>query len=94
MKEIKCPHDLNQFLLSDPLFKNTFTDDVCEVKKFHGDCYHCFASAMARRDHQLKYGTINKIKAIVAEWKADTWTDNLSYECMRKIADLLAESEE
>lgn len=35
-----------------------------------------------------------KIKAIVVEWQSDTWTDNFSYECMRKIADIVAESEE
>lgn len=34
-----------------------------------------------------------KIQAIVVEWQADTWTDNLSYECMCKIADIVAESE-
>ena len=37
---------------------------------------------------------LDKIREIVDEWKADTWTDNLSYECMLKIADLLAESED
>jgi hypothetical protein len=35
-----------------------------------------------------------KIKAVVIKWQADTWTDNLSYECMQKIADIVAESEE
>jgi len=39
---------------------------------------------------------MNKIKSIVAEWKTDTWTDNFSYECMIKIAEIIdkAESEE
>ena len=94
MKEIKCPHDLNQFLIGEPMFENTFTEEECKKSTFYADCYHCFSTAIARRDHQLKDGIINKIKAIVAEWEADTWTDNSSYECMQKIADLLAESEE
>jgi len=39
---------------------------------------------------------IDKIKSIVTEWKNDTWTDNLSYECMIKVAELVEpqESEE
>lgn len=96
MKEIKCPFDLNQFLLGDPIFKNPFPEEECEKRKFYGDCYHCFATAIASRDHQLKYGLnrMNKIKTIVDKWKADTWTDNVSYECMSKIADILTESEE
>ena len=94
MKEIKCPYDLNQFLLCDPIFENTFAEGECEKGQFYGDCYHCFSTAIARRDYQLKYGMLNKIKAIVAEWEADTWTNNFSYECMRKIADLLTESED
>lgn len=36
---------------------------------------------------------IDKIKSIVAEWKKDTWTDNLSYECMIKIAEIIDKSE-
>ena len=30
-----------------------------------------------------------KIQEIVAKWKADTWTDNLSYECMIDIAEII-----
>lgn len=39
---------------------------------------------------------LDKIRAIVDEWQSDTWTDNLSYECMVKIAELveLQESED
>ena len=39
---------------------------------------------------------LDKIREIVDEWKSDTWTDNLSYECMVKIAELVEpqESEE
>lgn len=93
MNEIKCPHDLNQFLLGEPIFENPFPEEECEQRKFYGDCYHCFSTAIASRDHQLKYGMTNKIKAIVAEWKADTWTDNSSYECMVKIAELVEPQE-
>lgn len=54
MKEIKCPCDLNQFLLGEPIFKNTFPEEECEKRKSYGDCYHCFATAIAIRDHQLR----------------------------------------
>lgn len=64
MKEIKCPHDLNQFLLGEPIFENTFPEEECEQRRFYGDCYHCFATAIASRDHQLKYRTIDKIEEI------------------------------
>ena len=53
MNEIKCPHDLNQFLVSEPKFENTFTDTECEKAQFYGDCYHCFSTAIASRDRQL-----------------------------------------
>ena len=96
MNEIKCPYDLNKFLLGEPIFENTFPKEECEQRKFYGDCYHCFSTAIASRDHQLKASAtgniMNKIKSIVAEWKSDTWTDNFSYKCMSKIADVLAES--
>ena len=95
MKEITCPHDLNQFLLGEPVFENTFPEEECEVRKFYGDCYHCFSTAILIRDCQLKEpvidNTMNKIKSIVEEWKTDTWTDNVSYKYMSKIADLLVE---
>ena len=92
MSEIKCPYDLNQFLLGEPIFKNTFPKEECEQRKFYGDCYHCFATAIASRDHQLK-NVINRIREIVDEWQTDTWTDNLSYECMVKIAELIKPNE-
>ncbi len=97
MSEIKCPCDLNQFILGEPIFENPFPEEECEKRKFYGDCYHCFSTAIVSRDHQLKASVtaniMNKIKSIVAEWKSDTWTDNISYECMIKIADVLTESE-
>lgn len=36
---------------------------------------------------------LSKIKEIVNEWKSDSWTDNLSYECMIKIAKLVEPQE-
>lgn len=36
---------------------------------------------------------LDQIKSIVAEWKKDTWTDNLSYECMIKIAEIIDKAE-
>ena len=54
MKDIKCPYDLNQFLLGEPIFENTFPKEECEQRKFYGDCYHCFATAIAKRDRGLK----------------------------------------
>ena len=52
--EIKCPNDLNQFLLGEPIFENTFPEEECEKRKFYGDCFHCFATAIAKRDQQIK----------------------------------------
>lgn len=37
---------------------------------------------------------LEKIKAVVTKWQTDTWTDNLSHECMCEIADIVAESED
>lgn len=66
MNDIKCPHDLNQFLLGEPKFENTFSEEECEQRKFYGDCYHCFSTAIAKRDQQLK-NNINKIRAEIEE---------------------------
>lgn len=53
MNKIECPKDLNQFLVGEPYFKNTFQESECEAKKFYGDCYHCFATAIAKRDQKI-----------------------------------------
>lgn len=66
MNDIKCPHDLNQFLLGEPKFENTFSEEECEQRKFYGDCYHCFSTAIVKRDQQLK-NNINKIRADIQE---------------------------
>ena len=59
---MNCPKDLNSFLLSEPLFENTFPDDECEEKKFYGDCFHCFATSIRKRDKQLINSILDKIK--------------------------------
>lgn len=56
MKDIQCPHDFNQFLIDKPIFVDTFTKEECEQRKFYGDCYHCFATAIAKRDKQIREG--------------------------------------
>ena len=63
--EIKCPYNLNQFLLGEPIFENTFPKEECEQRKFYGDCYHCFSTAIAKRDNQLKNkdNMLDKIRA-------------------------------
>lgn len=33
MNEIKCPHDLNQFVLGEPIFEDTFPEEECEQRK-------------------------------------------------------------
>lgn len=73
MKDIKCPYDLNQFILGEPMFENTFPEEECEQRKFYGDCHHCFSTAIAKRDYQLRDGVIKRLQA-----------DNLSCECMVK----------
>ena len=37
-----------------------FSGKVCEQKKFYGDCYHCFSTAIAIRDRRLKYNAIEE----------------------------------
>lgn len=43
--------------------------------------------------HEDKVKILDKIRAIVDEWQSDTWTDNLSYECMIKITELVKPQE-
>lgn len=62
MNKIECPKDLNQFLLGEPYFKNTFSESECESRKFYGDCYHCFATAIAKRDKELLSKANEKIE--------------------------------
>lgn len=40
-----------------------------------------------------KVDILDKIRKIVDEWQSDSWTDNLSYECMIKIAELVEPQE-
>ena len=92
MNDIKCPCDLNKFILGEPKFENTFPEEECEQRKLYGDCYHCFSTAIAKRDNQLKADN-DKIKEIVDAWRKDTWTDSFSHECMVKIAKLVESPE-
>ena len=73
MNEIKCPYDLNQFLLGDPIFENPFPEEECKQRKFYGDCYHCFATAIASRDHQLNASVLDKIRAEIDEESAKSF---------------------
>ena len=63
MNEIKCPYDLNQFILGEPVFENPFPKEEREQRKFYGDCFHCFSTAIASRDHQLNDDVLDKIRA-------------------------------
>ena len=51
---IHCPIDLNKYLIAPPFFENTFADSECKKRKFYGDCYHCFSTAIAKRDKQIR----------------------------------------
>ena len=61
-------------------------------KKICKDCLAKYDIGRSR-DHQIKYEITDKIRAIADEWKSDTWTDNYSYECMVKIAELFESQE-
>lgn len=36
---------------------------------------------------------LQEIKKVVAKWKADTFTDGFSWDCMKEIADIVDETE-
>ena len=52
MKEIKCPNDIG--------FENIFPDSDCEMRKFYGDCYHCWNSSIAKYKHDIHNDAIKK----------------------------------
>lgn len=77
-------------------------DFLNEVKKF----FQCIANCPSLNNTVKTYYAIEalksaitimrkyqKIQEIVAKWKVDSWTDNLSYECMIKIAEIIDNSE-
>ena len=83
----------------------TITDNIDflnEAKKFYEDIannpslnetiktYFTIESLESAINIMCKY---QKIQEIVAKWKVDSWTDNLSYECMIKIAEIIDKSE-
>ena len=90
MNEIKCPYDLNQFILGEPIFENTFSEEECEKRKFYGDCYHCFATAIASRDHQIKTAEQVELKKLDhAKLKAEL--DYAKFRCaLPTIMDMMA----
>ncbi len=51
-------------------------------------CQRSYIAGMEHRQ-EPKTDILDKIKEIVKEWKSDTWSDNVSYECMTKISELL-----
>ena len=42
--KIECPKDIG--------FENTFPDNECEMKKFYGDCYHCWQTSITKHNEQ------------------------------------------
>lgn len=84
MREIKCPYDLNQFILGEPIFENPFPEEECEKRKFYGDCYHCFSTAIASRDNQLKASVTAQQK--MGRWERDHFTNQPTCsECGYKV---------
>ena len=44
MRTIHCPKDIG--------FVNTFEGTDCEIEQHYNDCYHCWASAIARNNQE------------------------------------------
>lgn len=44
MRDIHCPKDIG--------FENTFSGEDCEKEQHYNNCYHCWSTAIASRDHQ------------------------------------------
>ena len=82
---MNCPKDLNSFLLSEPLFENTFPDNECEEKKFYGDCFHCFATSINKRDKQLINAVLDEIRA---EMEMEKLEDSLNF-CIKAHNDAI-----
>lgn len=57
-----------------------------EVANRHGGCKEC---ADEHRQLAEWLDKLQKITEIVAEWKVDSWTDGISYDCMVKISEVL-----
>ena len=51
------------------------------------------AISQLRADRDRLQIILDEIREIVDEWQSDTWTDNFSYECMAKIAELIKSQE-
>lgn len=72
-KEIKCPKELNQFLIGEPFFENVWSGEDCERAKFYGDCYHCFATAIAKRDTEIKLEVLESLLDIIGRERTDSY---------------------
>jgi hypothetical protein len=77
-EDIKCPRDLNRYIINHP-FEDTFPHEDCEKNKAYGDCYHCFASAIAYRDRQVKAGIEEDTRKRTLEdfetWLFENWNN-------------------
>ena len=51
---IRCPEHINQFTFSQIQYENTFCGKDCEIAKAYGDCFHCFASSISKRDKEIE----------------------------------------
>jgi hypothetical protein len=80
-EKINCPQDLNQYLICEPIFENTFSLEECESRKFYGDCYHCFASAIAKRDKQIRGDKHIHMSDYPDEYKSCKGCKYYSYGC-------------
>ena len=61
--------------------------NVSPASKF--DCSRDINAIRAAIKALERVDVLDNIKAIVSGWKTDTWTDNASYECMVKIAEIV-----
>jgi hypothetical protein len=63
------------------------------------DCSLCYEQGtMGEQKEALKFAVetmrkYQKIQEIVTKWKADTWTDGVSYDCMKQITEVIEENE-
>lgn len=45
-EHIRCPQDIG--------FENIFPQEECEMRKFYGDCFHCWESSIAKRFQAIR----------------------------------------
>ena len=61
----------------------------CFASNNDAECFKDVIRSLSSVTPKPKTDVLDKIRAVVIRWQTDTWTDNLSYECMCKIADIL-----